>query len=44
MISAGIESGPRVGELLAGLENQWVEENFVSDRAALLARLQERVQ
>jgi poly(A) polymerase len=44
VISAGIASGPRVGELLAGLENQWVEENFVSDRAALLARLQERVQ
>ncbi|EJT04341.1 CCA tRNA nucleotidyltransferase [Rhizobium sp. CCGE 510] len=44
VISVGIASGPRVGELLAGLENQWVEENFVSDRAALLARLQERVQ
>ncbi|RFB92818.1 CCA tRNA nucleotidyltransferase [Rhizobium leguminosarum bv. trifolii] len=44
VMSAGIASGPRVGELLAGLENQWVEENFVSDRAALLARLQERVQ
>ncbi|ACI56059.1 poly(A) polymerase [Rhizobium leguminosarum] len=44
VMSMGIPSGPRVGELLAGLENQWVEENFVSDRAALLARLQERVQ
>ncbi|ANM11616.1 MULTISPECIES: CCA tRNA nucleotidyltransferase [unclassified Rhizobium] len=44
VMSAGIASGPRVGELLAGLENQWVEENFISDRAALLARLQERVQ
>ena len=44
VISAGIASGPRVGELLAGLENQWVEENFAADRAALLARLQERVQ
>lgn len=44
VISAGIASGPRVGELLAALENQWVEENFASDRAALLARLQERVQ
>jgi poly(A) polymerase len=41
---AGIASGPRVGELLAALENQWVEENFASDRAALLARLRERVQ
>ncbi|MGZ2484717.1 poly(A) polymerase [Rhizobium pisi] len=44
VISAGIASGPRVGELLAALENQWVEENFAADRAALLARLQERVQ
>ncbi|RUM22058.1 CCA tRNA nucleotidyltransferase [Rhizobium vallis] len=44
VIAAGIASGPRVGELLAALENQWVEENFASDRAALLARLQERVQ
>jgi poly(A) polymerase len=44
VISAGVASGPRVGELLAGLENQWVEENFASDRAELLVRLQERVQ
>ncbi|MBY3594647.1 CCA tRNA nucleotidyltransferase [Rhizobium bangladeshense] len=41
VIAAGIASGPRVGELLAVLENQWVEENFASDRATLLARLQE---
>ncbi|MBX4888381.1 CCA tRNA nucleotidyltransferase [Rhizobium bangladeshense] len=41
VIAAGIASGPRVGELLAVLENQWVEENFASDRAALLARLKE---
>ncbi|OWV88884.1 poly(A) polymerase [Rhizobium sp. R635] len=44
VIAAGIASGPRVGELLAALEHQWVEENFASDRAALLARLQERIQ
>ena len=44
VMAVGIPSGPRVGELLAGLENQWVEENFVANRAALLARLQERVQ
>ncbi|RDJ07486.1 CCA tRNA nucleotidyltransferase [Rhizobium phaseoli] len=43
VIAAGIPSGPRVGELLGSLENQWVEENFASDRAVLLARLQERV-
>ncbi|MBX4866642.1 CCA tRNA nucleotidyltransferase [Rhizobium bangladeshense] len=41
VIAAGIASGPRVGELLAVLENLWVEENFASDRATLLARLQE---
>ena len=44
VIAAGIPSGPRVGELLGSLENQWVEENFASDLAALLARLHERVQ
>ncbi|MBY4632540.1 CCA tRNA nucleotidyltransferase [Rhizobium croatiense] len=44
VIAADIPSGPRVGELLAVLENQWVEENFASDRAALLARLQQLAQ
>ncbi|AIC28390.1 poly(A) polymerase domain-containing protein [Rhizobium etli bv. mimosae str. IE4771] len=44
VIAAGIPSGPRVGELLGSLENQWVDENFASDRAALLARLRERLQ
>ncbi|MBB2673588.1 UNVERIFIED_ORG: poly(A) polymerase [Rhizobium esperanzae] len=43
VIAAGIPSGPRVGELLGSLENQWVDENFASDRAALLARLRERL-
>ncbi|PDT05852.1 CCA tRNA nucleotidyltransferase [Rhizobium chutanense] len=42
VLSAGIAPGPRVGEVLGSLESQWVEENFASDRAALLARLQER--
>ncbi len=41
VMAAGIPSGPKVGEILSTLENQWVEENFVSDRAALLARLTE---
>ncbi|ARQ11152.1 poly(A) polymerase domain-containing protein [Rhizobium etli] len=44
VLAAGVASGPRVGELLAVLENQWVEENFTSDRTALLARLKERAQ
>ncbi|MGR9171473.1 CCA tRNA nucleotidyltransferase [Rhizobium sp. KDH_Rht_773_N] len=41
VMAAGIPAGPKVGEILSTLENQWVEENFVSDRAALLARLTE---
>ncbi|MEB3042127.1 CCA tRNA nucleotidyltransferase [Rhizobium mulingense] len=44
VIAAGTPSGPRVGEVLAELENQWVEENFASDREALLARLRQLVQ
>jgi poly(A) polymerase len=38
-MAAGIPSGRQIGETLATLENQWIDENFVSDRAALLARL-----
>ncbi|WP_086994243.1 CCA tRNA nucleotidyltransferase [Rhizobium sullae] len=41
VISTGIPAGPRVGETLAKLESQWVDENFAADRAALLARLNE---
>ncbi|WP_018897361.1 CCA tRNA nucleotidyltransferase [Rhizobium sp. 2MFCol3.1] len=43
VMAAGIPSGRQVGETLAALENQWVEENFASDRATLLARLSDRV-
>ncbi len=39
VMAAGIPSGRQVGETIATLENQWIDENFVSDRAALLARL-----
>ncbi|MDI7860858.1 CCA tRNA nucleotidyltransferase [Rhizobiaceae bacterium n13] len=39
IIAAGIASGPRVGELLEQLEQQWVDVNFSLDRASLLARL-----
>jgi poly(A) polymerase len=42
-MAAGVDSGPRVGEILSTLENQWVEESFFSDRATLLARLTEIV-
>ncbi|MET0747356.1 MAG: CCA tRNA nucleotidyltransferase [Rhizobium sp.] len=38
-LAAGITAGPRVGEVLASLEQQWVDDNFALDRATLLARL-----
>jgi tRNA nucleotidyltransferase/poly(A) polymerase len=41
LLSAGVAPGPRMGELLKRLENEWVERNFVDDRAKLLARLQD---
>jgi poly(A) polymerase len=43
VMAAGIPSGRQVGETLAALEHQWVEENFASDRATLLARLSDHV-
>lgn len=39
VVAAGIAPGPRVGEVLAVLEQQWVDVNFSLDRATLLARL-----
>lgn len=43
VLAAGVDAGPRVGEILAALENQWVEGNFNSDRATLIARLQSMI-
>ncbi|OLP57197.1 poly(A) polymerase [Rhizobium rhizosphaerae] len=40
VLAAGLAAGPKVGELLAGLEEAWVAENFAADRKTLLARLQ----
>ncbi len=40
-LKAGLEPGPKVGEVLADLERRWVAENFVPDRAALLIRLRD---
>ena len=40
VLAAGIAAGPRVGEVLGMLEDQWVEGNFNADRATLVARLQ----
>lgn len=41
-LEAGIQPGPRVGETLAAIEQQWVDSNFSLDRATLLARLKEK--
>jgi len=42
-LNAGIGAGPRVGEVLADIEQQWVDGNFTMDRATLLARLRDLV-
>jgi tRNA nucleotidyltransferase/poly(A) polymerase len=34
----GVDDGPRMGELLRELENQWVDSGFSQDRGALLDR------
>jgi poly(A) polymerase len=43
VMANGVPSGKRVGEILTSLESRWIEENFASDRAALLARLRDMV-
>lgn len=40
-LAAGLTPGPRIGELLAELEQQWLDTNFSMSRAALLVRLKE---
>ncbi|RVI93586.1 CCA tRNA nucleotidyltransferase, partial [Sinorhizobium medicae] len=40
VLEAGIPAGPRVGEVLAELENLWIERNFSVERAKLVARLE----
>ncbi|WFU00553.1 CCA tRNA nucleotidyltransferase [Rhizobium sp. CB3171] len=40
-LAAGVSAGPRVGEILGKLEQQWLDGNFAMNRAALLARLKE---
>ena len=40
-LAAGVNAGPRVGELLGKLEQEWLEGNFSDDRASLLARLKD---
>ncbi|AUX77139.1 CCA tRNA nucleotidyltransferase [Sinorhizobium fredii] len=40
VLKAGVPAGPKIGELLAELENFWIERNFNVDRATLVARLE----
>lgn len=42
-LAAGVAAGPKVGEILGKLEQQWLDGNFSMDRAALLARLKELI-
>ena len=43
VLELGVSAGPKVGEILNGLEEKWIGTNFALDRAALTARLQEIV-
>jgi poly(A) polymerase len=43
VLALGVPAGPKVGEILSGLEQKWIEMNFSWDRAALLGRLQTAV-
>jgi tRNA nucleotidyltransferase/poly(A) polymerase len=39
----GLEQGKGVGELLAGLESEWIDTGFTLDRDALMARAAEKI-
>ena len=39
VMAAGVEAGPKVGEVLKNLEEKWIDVNFSLDRAALTVRL-----
>lgn len=38
LIALGVESGPRMGEILRQVENWWIDENFAPSREACLVR------
>ncbi len=40
-LAAGVDAGPRVGELLGKIEQEWLDGNFTMNRASLLARLKD---
>jgi poly(A) polymerase len=39
VMALGVEEGPRIGHILADIEEWWLARDFQADRAALLARL-----
>jgi poly(A) polymerase len=41
VLAAGVEAGPRVGELLRAVERWWLEGGFTAEEAALRAKLAE---
>lgn len=43
VLAAGTSPGPKVGETLKALEQEWISSNFSFDRAKLLARLSDLV-
>ncbi len=43
VLAAGASPGPRVGETLKALEQEWISSNFSFDRAKLLARLSDLI-
>jgi poly(A) polymerase len=40
----GVAQGPKLGQLLAALEEEWIAGDFKADRAALLAGLDQIIQ
>jgi len=44
VMAAGVEAGPKVGDLLKSLEEKWIDVNFSLDRAALTARLKDMLE
>jgi poly(A) polymerase len=43
VVALGVAPGPRVGELLARVEDWWIEAGFPDDRGQLLSRLESAV-
>ncbi|MGQ8631569.1 CCA tRNA nucleotidyltransferase [Agrobacterium sp. DKPNP3] len=44
VMAAGVEAGPKVGDLLKSLEEKWIDVNFSLNRAALTARLKDMLE